>query len=145
MRVNRTGSHTVTRLTVHLVWATKYRYRVLVGEIKPRCWDLLIQICDAEDVQILEGVVSQDHVHLRLEYPPSISISDLVKWLKGRTSRLLQREYPHQEKRYWGQHFWGVGYGAWSSGNVTEGMVQEYLEHHRRGSNQGTGTFLLEE
>jgi putative transposase len=130
MRVNRTGSHTVTRLTVHLVWATKYRYRVLVGEIKPRCWDLLIQICDAEDVQILEGVVSQDHVHLRLEYPPSISISDLVKWLKGRTSRLLQREYPHQEKHYWGQHFWGVGYGAWSSGNVTEGMVQEYLEHH---------------
>ena len=82
MRVNRTGSHTVTRLTVHLVWATKYRYHVLVGEIKPRCRKLLIQICDAEDVQILKGVVSQDHVHLHLEYPPSISISDLVKRLK---------------------------------------------------------------
>ena len=122
MRVNRTGSHTVTRLTVHLVflartnpqqgpgrWATKYRYHVLVGEIKPRCRDLLIQICDAGDVQILKGVVSQDHVHLYLEYEPSISISDLVKRLKGRTWRLLQREYPQLEKRYWGRHFWGVG------------------------------------
>ena len=56
MRVNRTGSHTVTRLTVHLVWATKYRYHVLVGEIKPRCRNLLIQICDAEDVQILKEI-----------------------------------------------------------------------------------------
>ena len=55
-------------------------------------------------------------------------MSDLVKRLKGRTLRLLQKEYPHLEKRYWGRHVWGVGYGAWSTGNVTEEMVQEYLE-----------------
>jgi putative transposase len=54
---------------------------------------LLIQMCDAEDVRILSGVVSKDHVHMHIEYPPSLSISELVKRLKGRSSRLLQKEY----------------------------------------------------
>ena len=143
MRASRSGSHTVSRLTVHLVWATKYRYHVLVDEVKPRFRELLIQICNAEDVRILKGVVSRDHVHMHVEYPPALSVSDLVKRLKGRTSRLLQKEFPHLEKRYWGRHLWGVGYGAWSTGNITEEMVQDYLEHHRSGSNQGQDTFLL--
>ena len=79
---------------MHIVWATKYRYHVLVGDVKPGCRELLIQICDAEDVRILKGVVSKDHIHMHVEYPPMLSVSDLVKRLKGRTSRLLQKEYP---------------------------------------------------
>ncbi|MBA2525780.1 MAG: transposase, partial [Pyrinomonadaceae bacterium] len=58
MREDRHSGHTITRLTAHLVWVTKYRYAVLQGDIKLRCRDLLIQICDAEDVRILKGVVS---------------------------------------------------------------------------------------
>jgi len=81
-------------LTVHLVWATKYRYQVLVGEVKPRWRDLLIQVCQAEDVDILKGVVSSDQVHMQLEYPPKLSVSDLVKGLKGRSWRKLQEEFP---------------------------------------------------
>ena len=145
MNRQRAGSHSVTRLTVHIVWVTKYRYHVLVGEIKPRCRELLKQICDAENVRILSGVVSNDHVHMHLEYPPSMSVSDLVKRLKGRTSRLLQSEFPHLEKRYWGRHFWAVGYGAWSTGNLTEKMVEEYLEHHRQVSNQSQDKIMLED
>ena len=131
MKQQRHGGHTVTRLTVHVFWVTKYRYHVLKGEIQKWCLELLIQICDAEDVRILSGVVSKDHVHMHLEYPPSKALSDLVKRFKGRTSRILQTEYPELWKRYRGKHFWGVGYGAWSTGNVTEELVQEYLEHHR--------------
>ena len=81
----RLGHHTVSRLTVHIVWATKYRYPVLVGELKPRCRALLIQICKAEDVKIVGGVISKDHVHMHVEYPPRLSVSDLVKRMKGRT------------------------------------------------------------
>jgi putative transposase len=58
MLENRRGSHTVTRLTVHIVWVTKYRYQVLKGDIQKRCRELIIQICDAEDIKILKGVVS---------------------------------------------------------------------------------------
>ncbi len=144
MAEQRRGSHTVTRLTVHLVWVTKYRYQVLKGEIQRRCRELIIQICDAEDVKILKGAVSKDHVHMHLEYPPSISISDLVKRIKGRTSRMLQQEYPELQKRYWGKHFWAIGYGAWSTGNLAEELVQEYLEHHRNPSNADNDNFLID-
>ena len=90
MRDYRRGAHTVFEIHLHIVWVTKYRYHVLTGDIKLRCRDLLVQICDAEDVRILKGVVSKDHVHMHIEYPPKTSLSDLVKRLKGRTSRRLQ-------------------------------------------------------
>ena len=141
---NRHGNHTVTRLTVHIVWITKYRYHVLKGEIQKRCRELLIQVCDSEDVRILKGVVSKDHVHMHIEYPPSKSISDLVKGLKGRSSRLLQKEFPELGKRYWGKHMWGIGYGAWSAGNITDDIIQEYLEHHKDRPNEDAENFLLE-
>jgi REP-associated tyrosine transposase len=145
MKENRYGTHSVTRLTAHIVWVTKYRHPVLKGDIQRRCRELIIQICDAEDVRILKGVVSKDHVHVHIEYPPSKSVSDLVKRFKGRTSRLLQQEHPALQKQYWGRHFWAIGYGAWSTGNITEEMVQEYLEHHRHPSNKEADNFILEE
>ena len=144
MSEHRYGSHTVSRLTAHLVWITKYRYDVLKGDIQIRCRELIIQICDAEDVRILKGVVSKDHVHMLIEYPPKTSLSDLVKRLKGRTSRILQQEFPQLQKRYWGRHFWAIGYGAWSTGNITEEVVKKYLEHHRHPSNREAGDFILE-
>ena len=135
MKEYRYQGHTVTRLTVHLVWVTKYRYKVLTGGIQKRCRELLIQICDAEDMRVLGGVVSKDHVHMHIEYPASQSISNLIKRLKGRTSRLLQREYTELQKRYWGKHFWAIGYGAWSTGNITEKVIEEYLKHHKTSAN----------
>ena len=56
MDFQRTNGHSVSRLTAHIVWVTKYRYPVLEGDIKMRCRTLLIQICEAEDIQILKGV-----------------------------------------------------------------------------------------
>ncbi len=94
MNDQRRSGHTITRLTAHLVWVTKYRYPVLTGDIQKRCRQLLIQICDADDVRILKGVVSKDHVHMHIEYPPRESISNIVKRMKGRSSRKLQDEYP---------------------------------------------------
>ena len=88
----RKGSHTTTRLTCHIMWVTKYRYHVLKGDIQKRCRELVIQACEVEEVEILKGVVSKDHVHIYIEYPPRISISQLVKRLKGRSSRLLPTE-----------------------------------------------------
>ncbi len=77
---------------------------VLTGDIPKRCQGLLIQVCDAGDVRILSGVVSKDHIHMHIEYRPSLSIRDLVKRLKGRSSRLLQKDYPELHRRYWGKH-----------------------------------------
>ena len=81
MKDHRRSSHTVNSLTTPVVWVTKYRYPVLQGDIQKRCRELLIQICDSEDVRILKGVVSKDHIHV--EYPAKLSLSNLVKRLKG--------------------------------------------------------------
>ncbi len=140
----RYNGHTVSRLTAHIVWVTKYRYKVLDGDIKIRCRDLIKQICLAEDVDILSGVVSSDHVHLHIEYLPSKAISNLVKKLKGRTSRRIQEEFPHISIKYWGRHFWAIGYGVWSTGNITDEMVQNYLEHHRKPENNDNDNIILE-
>ncbi|MCH2208827.1 MAG: IS200/IS605 family transposase [Lentisphaerales bacterium] len=138
----RYSHHTVSNLSVHIVWVTKYRYKVLTGDIKVRCRELLIQGVNALDVKILKGVVSSDHIHMHVEYPPSLSISDLVKRLKGRSSRMLQKEFPELKRRYWGQHFWAIGYGAWSTGNISEEMVNEYIEHHRDKPDSSDNFFL---
>ena len=140
----RYGSHTVSRMTAHIIWVTKYRYKILTGDIQKRCRELIIQVCDSEDVKILKGAVSKDHVHMLIEYRPSMKVSDFVKRVKGRTSRLLQMEYPELRKRYWGRHFWAIGYGVWSTGNVTEELVKEYLEHHKDQSNYDRDNMMLE-
>jgi putative transposase len=140
----RYNGHTISRMTVHLVWVTKYRYPVLQGDIQSRCRSLIMQICDTEDVTILKGVVSKDHVHMHIEYPTRLAISELMKRLKGRTSRLLQQEFPQLQKQYWGKHFWAIGYGAWSTGNITDEIIEKYLEHHRNPGNTDTSTIILE-
>lgn len=140
----RRGSHTVTRLTCHIVWVTKYRYQVLQGDIQISCRNLLIQDCDSLEIEILKGVVSKDHVHIHIEYPAKLSISEILKQLKGRSSRLLQKEFPALKKRYWGRHLWATGYGAWRTGNITDEMVQDYLEHHRKPTDDSQDNFLLE-
>ena len=104
----------------------------------------MVQVCDSEDVHILKGVVSTDHVHMHVEYPPSLSVSELVKKLKGRTSNALQEEYPSLRKQYWGRHFWAIGYGVWSTGVITDEMVQDYLEHHREMPNSNTENWIME-
>ena len=139
----RKGTHSVHELHVHVVWSTKYRYKVLNGDIQVRCRDLIRQCCDSLDVRILKGVVSKDHVHLHLSYPPKLSISEMIKRIKSRSARMLLDEFSELKKRYWGQHLWGIGYGAWSTGNMTDEMIEQYLEHHKEGPNSDQN-FILE-
>jgi putative transposase len=139
----RTGSHSIYQLYAHIVWSTKYRYEVLRGDIQVRCRELIRQTCDTLDIQILKGVVSKNHIHLHVSYPPKLSVSDILKRLKGRSAKILLEEYSELKKRYWGGHLWGIGYGVWSTGNITYEMIQQYLEHHKEGPNSDQN-FILE-
>ena len=137
------GVHTESRLTAHIVWVTKYRYRILRGENQVRCRELLKQVCDANSIKILKGVVSGDHIHMHIMYAPKQSISEIVQKLKGRSARKLLQEYPQIKKRYYGGHLWGIGYGVWSTGNITEEMINKYLDHHKDVPNTDDN-FILE-
>mgnify|MGYP000359692751 CR=1 FL=1 len=129
MSVNiRKGSHTVSRITCHIVWSTKYRYKVLQGDLQIRCRELLIQVCEAQGIDILKGVVSSDHVHMHIEYAPKLNVSSIVKSLKGRSSRKLQQEFPSLKKRYWGNHFWARGYCVDTVGLDAE-KIRKYVKY----------------
>ena len=124
----RKGAHTVYDLKYHVVWATKYRYHVLKGEIGVRVRDIIREVCMSNDIIIIKGHVSVDHVHLYVSAPPRLSVSKMVQYIKGKSSRRLQQEYPSLRKRYWGQHLWARGYFCATSGTVTDEMVKAYIE-----------------
>lgn len=126
----RRGSHTVTAMSYHLVWVTKYRYHVLTGEVKHRVRELVRQICAHHEVSIVQGHVSKDHVHILVATPPQHAASYLMQKIKGRTSRVLQQEFPHLRKRYWGQHLWARGYFCATVGQVTDEMIANYIASH---------------
>jgi len=127
----RKGAHTVYDIKYHLVWVTKYRYKILRGEVAERARDLIREVCMTREVVILKGHVSQDHVHLLVSAPPGLSAARLVQYIKGKSSRRLQQEYPSLRKRYWGRHLWARGYFCASSGTVTDEMIKAYIEQQK--------------
>ncbi len=128
MRRYKIGAHTKTDLKVHLVWIPKYRKRVLTGQVAIRARDMLRQIAIEHELEIITGKVAVDHVHMFVAYRPTQNISKIMQWLKGISSRILLSDFPHLRKQFWGRHFWARGYLAVSSGNITDEMVQEYIE-----------------
>ena len=128
MQNYRKTSHSVYDLKCCLLWITKYRKAVLHGQIAEGVRDRIREICKANDVEILKGHVSRDHVHIFASVPPHTSVSKLMQMLKGKTSRKMLAEFKELSKKFWGRHIWGRGYFAASSGNVTDKVIMQYIE-----------------
>lgn len=123
----RKNSHAVHDIKYHVIWGTKYRYKILKGPIAIRARELIRQGCEARGIIIMQGSVGKDHIHLLLSCPPSLAPSKILQYLKGRSSRLLQDEFPELKKRYWGQHLWARGYFCATVGTVTEEIIRNYI------------------
>ena len=96
-----TGCHTVFHHRYHIVWVTKYRYKVLEGTLRERIRTIIRQVSRELGVQIVSGVLSREHVHMFVEIPPHIAVSDFVRRVKGRSSHRVQMEFPELRKSYW--------------------------------------------
>lgn len=127
----RKSSHVQYDLEVHIVWTTKYRYRVLQGRIAERAREIIRQSCKSMNVTIITGSVGKEHIHILVSIPPSLSVSKLVQQLKGKTSRVLLNEYRDLKKRYWGQHLWSAGYFCRTVGTVTKNTIIDYIENQQ--------------
>ncbi|MBR9983300.1 MAG: IS200/IS605 family transposase [Wolbachia endosymbiont of Homalodisca vitripennis] len=130
MEYYRKSSHSVYECTYHIVWITKYRYPVLVGDIGQKAKEVVQEVCANNQVEIIRGRVASSHVYVSL--PPYLSISKLVQLIKGKSSRKIQQNFPELKKRYWGKHLWAVGYFVRTSGNVTDEMIKNYIENHSK-------------
>lgn len=127
----RQGSHTQYDIQYHLVWTTKYRYKVLNGKVAERARELIRQGCEAKGITIIQGAIGREHVHLLVSCKPSMSVSQIIQYLKGRSSRLLQEEFKELKRKYWGQHLWAPGYFCRTVGTVTEDMIKEYIKNQK--------------
>ena len=117
-------------MTSSFIWhgSRNIASRCFSGVVATRLRELIREICKAMDVEIIKGHVSRDHVHLFVSVPPYHSVIQVMKRIKGKTSRRLLGESRILAKQCWGRHLWTRGYFAAPSGNVTDEVIAEYIE-----------------
>jgi putative transposase len=144
MREYRRAAHTVYALHYHFVFITKYRKPVLRGDIGTDVRDLIREICRTLDVEILQGHVRPDHVHLLLSVPPHLAPSRVMQRIKGKTSHHLLQDRRKLRAEFWGRHLWARGYFVCTSGNVTDEVIARYIEQQDV-AKAGAETFRVSE
>jgi putative transposase len=127
MRDYRRAAHTLYALHYHFVFITKYRKPVLRGDIGTEVRDLIREVCRTLEIEILQGHVRPDHVHLLLSAPPHLAPSRIMQRIKGKTSHHMLQDHRKLRSEFWGRHMWGRGYFVCSSGNVTDEVISEYI------------------
>ena len=128
----RRGRHCVFALHVHLIFVTKYRRKVFDGNAIDRLKTHFARVCGDFEVRLVEMNGEADHVHLRVEYPPKVSVSALVRSLKGVSSRMLRQERPDTSQHYWKEMLWSPSYFAASCGGAPLSIIKQYVEDQQR-------------
>lgn len=127
----RQGRHCVFNLHVHLVFVSKYRRKVFDADAISRLRGMFAKVCVDFDSVLVEMDGEDDHVHLLVEYPPKVAVSSLVNSLKGVSSRLLRKERPDIERRYWRGMLWSPSYFAASCGGAPIAVIRQYIEQQQ--------------
>lgn len=123
VREYRRSAHVVYALHYHFVFITKYRKPVLRAEIGIALWDLIREICRTPDVEILQGHIRPDHVHLLLSVPPCLAPSRVMQAIKGKTSHHLLQDRRKPRAEFWGRHLWARGYFVNRTGFARERVM----------------------
>lgn len=124
----RKGRHCVFLLHAHLVFVTKYRKKVFNKRHLASMRYIFKDICQDFEVSLAEMNGEPDHVHLLVNFPPKVAVSKLVNSLKGVSSRLLRKQYPDIEQKYWQGVLWSPSYFAASCGGAPLSIIQEYIQ-----------------
>jgi len=134
-------AHAVWQCKYHVVWCPKYRYRILRGELGKTVRDIIRQLCEWKKIEILEGNIQIDHIHLVLEIPPKYSISEAVGFIKGKSAIKLFDFHLELKRRYWGRHFWAKGYCV-STVGLDEAQIRNYVRYQIHKDKQAEQTKL---
>ena len=126
-------SHTKWECQYHIVFIPKYRRKVLYGKIRADVREIVRILCKYKKVEIIEGAVCKDHVHLCLSIPPKISVSDFMGYLKGKSALMIFDRHPELGEK-WNREFWARGYYVSTIGNVNEETVKKYIREQEEES-----------
>ena len=123
------GAHTTHRNMYHLVWLPKYRKKILQGHVQKRLDEVFREISLMNGWEIQELNIQVDHVHMIIQIPPSISISKVVQFFKGTSSKIIRAEVPEVKKYLWGTDFWADGYFSETVGFCSEETILNYVRN----------------
>ncbi|MDB6353074.1 IS200/IS605 family transposase [Trichococcus sp. K1Tr] len=130
------GRTSVYNLNYHIIWGTKYRNKVLSDDIEDSLKRMLLHIAEEYGFSIAHMEIGLDnHIHLLVSAPPKLSVTNIVRWLKGISARLLLQEYPELKKAYWktsDRHLWSSSYFVESIGTTNQDAIAKYIDDQRR-------------
>ena len=111
----------------HIVFAPKYRKKKLFGQLRLDVREIIGTLCKYKGVEIIEGAVCADHVHICVSIPPKISVSNFMGYLKGKSTLMIYDRHPELQSK-WNKAFWARGYYVATVGNVTEDAIKKYIQ-----------------
>lgn len=121
------SANSIHRLCYHIVWIPKYRHSVLRGKLSQRLSQLVCEAARVNKWFVHEFKTNEDHIHLMIQLPPTITVAKAVNILKGGTSRVIRQEHPELQEFFWGDSLWQDGYFAETSGRIDEKALREYI------------------
>ena len=125
---NQSISHTKWNCKYHIVFDPKYRRQVIYGKVREDIGKILRQLCELKGVELIEGELCRDHVHLLVSIPPSLSVSQFVGYLKGKSSLMIFDRHANLKYKYGNRHFWCRGYYVDTVGRNKE-KIAEYIRN----------------
>lgn len=129
----RRGRSVVHNLHAHLVFTPKYRKAVFTSDLLVTCESAMRGVCEDFGAALSEFNGEHDHVHLLVQYPPTVHLPRLVNSLKGVSSRILRRDHPVAVRKVlWGEHLWSPSYFVGSVGGAPLSVVADYITNQRR-------------
>ena len=120
-------SHTKWKCQYHIVFIPKYRKKQLYGRLREDVRDVIKTLCQNKGVEIVEGAVCVDHVHLCVCIPPKMSVSSFMGYLKGKSTLMIYDKHPELQSK-WSKGFWERGYYVATVGNLTEEAIKKYIQ-----------------
>ena len=123
-------SHTKWKCHYHIVFIPKYRRKVLFGQLGADIREILKKLCEYKNIEIVEGAVCSNHVHLCVSIPPKLSVSDFMGYLKGKSALMIFDKHPELTSK-WSKSFWARGYYVSTVGNITEEAIKRYIQEQQ--------------
>ena len=121
-------AHTQWNCKYHIVFAPKYRRRIIYGKIKADIGMMLRKLCEYKGIEILEAEACKDHIHMLVSIPPKYSVSQIMGYLKGKSSLMIFDRHANLKYKYGNRHFWARGYFVDTVGKNKK-QIQEYIRN----------------
>ena len=127
---NNSLSHTTWNCKYHIVFAPKYRRKIIYGELRQDIANILSMLCKRKEVHIVEAEIYPDHVHMLVEIPPKMSVSEFVGYLKGKSTLMIFERHANHKYKYGNRKFWAKGYYCVTVGHNEEAVKRYVVERH---------------